>query len=444
METLSMIHPYRPALASALFVLAAARASFAQAPAAGVPVTTSPVVAPPAQPERPTPVNQEPAASAVTETGEASPPLPANAPAAPVASAAAPEGSPAVEPVSAPPAAPAPSGPSPLRIGGGGILWYYQPTESGQKNNLEFYNIRLTFDATFGDGFAFHVEPRVRDSKLRSFFGGTAWIQEGYGSYTHGLHTFKLGKIYSQFGLFWDNSFWGNVQVYDGLKLAPDYGGSLEGKFELTKQFGIGYAAQFFLVDGSTNVSLPGRDTISIPSSRRRNEVVLRVDPYAKFAKDGLVRLGLSAQRLEADSPGIPESERDNLRYGADFKLTWGGLGVWGEAVHQKGQSVTDYPIAGTPASDSAPAIPGRASNNISYYEVGAEYTYGRVTARYNFSAARYGGLGVKEWLHVPALGLKLNDHLSLGGEYVHWSRTVGGSSEKLNRSLNVLLYVDF
>ena len=258
------------------------------------------------------------------------------------------------------------------------------------------------------------------------------------------LHSFKLGKIYSQFGLFWDNSFWGNVQVYDGLKLSPDYGASLEGKFELTPQFGLGYAVQYFVVDGSTNVSLPGRDTISIPDSRRRNELVLRVDPYAKFAQDGLARLGLSAQRLTADSPGIPESERDNLRYGVDFRLTYAGLGVWGEAVHQKGQTVTDYPIAGTPATDTDPAVPGRASNSISYYEIGGEYTFWRATARYNFSAAHYGGTGVKEWMHVPALGFKLNDYLSLGAEYVFWSRSVAGASEKLNRSLNVLLYFGF
>jgi len=420
-----MIPAYRLALSGAMLALAASRPSFAQAPADGEPVTSNPVLAPPAQPATPDPANQEPvvAPSTAAKNAGTAPPPATETPA---------------------PAAPVTPAPSMLKIGGGGILWYYQPTESGQKNNVEFYNIRLTFDANFGDNFAFHVEPRFRDTKLRSFFGGTAWLQEGYASYTQGLHTFKLGKVYSQLGLFWDNSFWGNVQVYDGLKLAPDYGGSLEGKFELTPQLGLGYAAQFFLVDGTTNVSLPGRDTLSIPSSRRRNEVVLRVDPYAKLGKDGMVRLGLSGQRLEADAPGIPENDRDVLRYAADFKLTWAGLGVWAEALHQKGQTVTDYPIAGTPATDTDPAVPGRASHSINYYEVGAEYTYGRVTARYNFSAARYGGVGVKEWMHVPALGLKLNDHLSLGGEYVYWSRSVAGASEKLNRSLNVLLYVDF
>ncbi len=407
----------------------------AQAPAAPpvIPVTPNDAAQPAAQPAKEAPTNQPAAAPVITGSSTTSA---ADAPPAPAALSSSKDADTA--PAKAEAATPVLDQ---LKIGGGGILWFYQPTQKGQKNDLEFYNIRLTFDSSFGDGFAFHVEPRFRDTKLRSFFGGTAWIQEGYGSFTFGDHTFKLGKVYSQLGLFWDNSFWGNVQVYDGLKLAPDYGGSLEGKFALSPTWGVGYAAQYFVVDGSTNVSLPGRDTISIPDSRRRNEVVLRVDPYAKFGTDGLARVGLSGQRLTADSPAI--SDQDVLRYGVDFKATLAGAGLWGEFLHQHGQTVTDYPIAGTPADGATAAVPGQASRNIDYYEIGAEYTYGRLTARYNFSAANYKGTTVKEWLHVPALGLKLNDHLSFGGEYVSWSRSVSGASEKLNRSLNVLLYVN-
>ncbi|MFZ5896321.1 MAG: hypothetical protein ACOY0T_35025 [Myxococcota bacterium] len=357
-------------------------------------------------------------------------------------------------PTAAAPAAPLPSEPEPpaptlpqtlkdkLKIGGGGILWYYQPTIADQKNNLEFFNVRLTFDANFGGGFAFHLEPRFRDTKLRAFFAGTAWIQEGYGSYSLSTHTIKVGKVYSQLGLFWDNSFWGNVQVYDGLKLAPDYGVSVEGKFDLDPAFHLGYAAQFFLVDGSTNVSLPARDTISIPDSRRRNEIILRVDPTYKFGAGGEARLGLSGAHLQADSPGIPDDEV--WRYALDAKVGYAGFGLWGEYLHQNGQSVIDYPIASLPATDTSPAVPGRASDDIDYFLVGAEYTYGRVTGRYNFSAANYKGVDVKEWMHVPALGFKINDNLQLGAEYVHWSRSLSGAHERYNRSFNLLVYVSF
>ncbi|HET9959157.1 MAG TPA: hypothetical protein VFQ61_31925 [Polyangiaceae bacterium] len=329
-----------------------------------------------------------------------------------------------------------------LKLGGGATLWYYQPTVDGQKNNLDFFNTRLTIDADFGDGFGFYLEPRIRDTKLRSFFAGTAWIEQGYASYRFGDHKLKVGKVYSQLGLFWDNSFWGNVQVYAGLKLAPDYGASLEGKFEVDPAWGVGYAAQFFLIDGSTNVSLPGRDTISVPDSRRRNQVVLRAEPYLNFAKDGVAKVGLSTQHFDADSPAIADGSV--WRYAADLKVALGGFGVWGEYLRQQGQSVSAYPIEEIPATDTEGAVPGRAAKKIDYYLAGAEYTYGRFTARYTFSAARYAGLKVKEWMHVPALGFKVNDNLQLGAEYVHWTRSFSGNHDKYNRSLNVLVFVKF
>ena len=336
-----------------------------------------------------------------------------------------------------------PAGSKPLKIGGGAILWYYQPTKGSQKNNMEFYYVRLNIDADFGDGFGFHMEPRFRDTKLRSFFGGTAWLQEAYGAYTQGKHAFKLGKIYSRLGLFWDNSFWGNVQVYDGLKLAPDYGGSLEGTIDGLGAFSLGYAAQFFVVDGSTNVSIAGRDTMSIPDSRRRNEVVLRLDPTIQYAKDGNVRVGLSSQHLEADSSGIPSDQRQVWRYAIDVQLTQGGLGLWGEYLRQNGQTVTDYPIAGVAATATTTAVAGAASHRIDYYLAGGEFTYWRATARYNFSAANYHGVDVKEWMHVPAVAFKINEHLQLSVEYVHWLRSLSGVHEPYNRSLNGLLFVN-
>jgi len=335
-----------------------------------------------------------------------------------------------------------PPGTKPLKIGGGATLWYYQPTKGSQKNNLEFFNVRLNIDADFGDHFGFHAEPRFRDTKLRSFFGGTAWLQEAYASFTEGKHTFKLGKEYSRLGLFWDNSFWGNVQVYDGLKLAPDYGASIEGTFDLVGPFALGYAAQFFLVDGSTNVSIAGRDTISIPDSRRRNEVVLRLDPTLQYASNGSLRVGLSTQHLKADSPGIPSDQRQVWRYALDVQLSHAGLGLWGEYLRQHGQTVTDYPIAGIAATATTPVVPGQASHRIDYYLVGGEYTVWRVTLRYNFSAANYHGVDVTEWMHVPALAFKINDHLQLSAEYVHWLRSVSGAHEPYNRSLNGLLFV--
>src|SRR5205807_436179 len=117
---------------------------------------------------------------------------------------------------------------SSLSIGGGALLWYYQPVQvAAAKSNVDLFFANLLLDGKFG-AVGLHIEPRFRDSRLRSFFPGPVWAQEAYASVTLARgHVIKAGKAYSHFGLFWDNSFYGNVQVYDGLKLDPDYGLSL-------------------------------------------------------------------------------------------------------------------------------------------------------------------------------------------------------------------------
>ena len=155
-----------------------------------------------------------------------------------------------------------------ISIGAGTILYYYQPLGlTGVSNRAEVWNASLTADGKY-DVFGVHIEPRFRDTYLRPYYDGPVWVQEGYvsasiGSTAYPL-TLKVGKEYSRLGLFWDNSFYGNVQVYDGLKLDPDVGLSLEGSVGNPGRGGLRYVAQFFVIDGGTNVSLEGRDTISI------------------------------------------------------------------------------------------------------------------------------------------------------------------------------------
>jgi hypothetical protein len=116
-----------------------------------------------------------------------------------------------------------------LNIGGGAILWYYGPVDvSGAKSNVDLFFANLLLDGKFG-AFGLHLEPRFRDSRLRSFFRGRSGRRRLRSVRLSANTVLKVGKAYSHFGLFWDNSFYGNVQVYDGLKLDPDYGVSLEG-----------------------------------------------------------------------------------------------------------------------------------------------------------------------------------------------------------------------
>jgi len=326
-----------------------------------------------------------------------------------------------------------------IKLGAGAILYYYQPLKKNQDNNLSFFYGRLVTDVDAGP-FGFHIEARFRDGKLRPFFDGPAWIEEGYASWQIApFATLKLGKQYSRLGLFWNNSFYGNVQVYDGLKLSPDYGASIEGT--VGDRIGLNYWVQFFLVDGRTNVSLANRDTLSVPNARRRNEVVVNLEPFIKLSDDAVLRVGVSLQHLKAD---LPDDSQQVLRLAAHAKLTVASFGLWGEVLHQNGRHVTDHPYAGTPATGDDPAVRGRASGDNLYFEVGAEYSLGIVTLRYNVSRAAYADLDVSELMNVPAVAVKIADPLTLLAEVVFWRRYTPEGNIDVDKSLNVTLRANY
>lgn len=384
---------------------------------------------------------------------------PAPAAAAPIAAAPPPaeEAPPAPatvrppEEAAAPPAAPPTNPPpdkswleklapwlAPITIGGGAILWFYQPTNTEFKNKLELYFMNLLFDAKF-DHWGLHLEPRFRDSKLRPFFAAPVWVQEAYGYFKSRYVTVKLGKIYSQLGYFWDNSFYGDVQVYDGLKLDPNYGISAEGSFG--RRAAVNWWLQYFVIDGGTNVSLQDRDTLSIPGAHRRNIVVARVEPVFKIGRLVELKLGASGQFLQADLPTVTHNVG---RVAGDLKLSIGPWEVHAEYLHQTGKSVDSYPIAGQAAGPNGPVLPGQSSGDNHYLLAGTEATFWRFTLRYNFSIGLYTDVSTTETMHVPALAFNINNYLSLLGEVVFWYRETAGVKTTLDQSVNLLLFAHF
>jgi hypothetical protein len=338
------------------------------------------------------------------------------------------------------PAQPIPSWLKSLSIGGGVILWYYAPVDiPGVKSNVDLFFANLLLDGKFG-AFGLHVEPRFRDSRLRDFFPGPVWAQEAYASATLAPSTvLKAGKEYSHFGLFWDNSFYGNVQVYDGLKLDPDYGLSLEGALRPDDRAGLRYWAQYFVVDGHTNVSLDGRDTISIPGAHRRNETILRVEPFYNATEHATVTGGLSGAFLQADL-GPTVGTKDVYRAAVDASLAIRRWSIWAEYTRQNGQSVTDFPIAGTAATATAPAVAGQASSHNNYALAGTQIGLGKLTLRYNVSTGRYEDLKISEWMHVPAVAYSVGDNFTVLAEYVDWRRYAPGATSIVDHSLDVTL----
>lgn len=317
-----------------------------------------------------------------------------------------------------------------LSIGGGMAIYYYQPTNGWDPLYLIYTNLR--FNAQWGR-LGLHLESRLTNEKMRPFYDGLAFIQQGYLFFEEKPFTLKAGKIYKQLGLFWDKSFYGNIQVYEGLKLDPNAGFSLEGK--LGKDNGGEVWLQYFVSDGHTNASLVGRDTISIPEARRRNISVMRIQPFFTLSPTARLEVGISAEHFTAD---LPSDEHKVGRAALDAKLSWGGFGMWGEVLRQWGKSVDGYPY---PADDSSP---GRASGHNTYLQAGLEYTLKMVTVRYAASVARYADVDVQEVLHLPAVEVAFNDNSSCYVEYASWKRNAPEGTSEVDASLNLTWMAHF
>lgn len=370
----------------------------------------------------------------------------ANAPVQPVPASPAvepphaPEALPAPEPPLAPePPAPEPPAKTPIdvEVGGGMILWYYQPLQdpdSGPaKNNFEIFEARLRLDARFGR-YRVHITPRFRDTKERAFFPGEGWVEEAYAAALLGPVTVKLGKVYAHFGKFWDNSWYGNAQQYDGLKLDLNHGLSVEGVFNAGEPFSLNYWLQYFIIDGTTSYAQPNRDTqaqLDIPGAHRRNQLFARAEPVIQLGGDMKLTFGASAMYAQADIPTLPD-EQNVGRVAADVTFNAGGLAAWAEYAQQFGRHVTEFPALGVSSDDNR------------YVMLGVEYRYDWLTARYNFNYGDYHEVDYTETRHIPGVAALLDDHLTLLLELVFANATRGDDSILLDNSLNLTVQINF
>ena len=284
-----------------------------------------------------------------------------------------------------------------VTLGAGLLVWYYQPIvprADGVENNVSVFGLIFSWTAIGGPSGCtsnpdsatrrcerFRLRWGVRRSSpiLRTTARGS---RKPMCADIDGLQAhLKLGKEYSHLGYFWDNSFYGNVQVYDGLKLDPDYGASLEGDVgKGGDPFALGWWAQYFVVDGGTNVSLPGRDTIPVPGSRRRNQTILRVEPRIRVGPAS-VAVGVSGEYVQADIASI--GPQDVWRGAVDAAVNVGGLTGPGRAPAPGRSFGHRLPV-------SFDGIGTGFIEHIDYAQVGAEYSPSvAFTARYQVSQPR-------------------------------------------------------
>lgn len=330
----------------------------------------------------------------------------------------------------------------PFDIHGGAYLWHYLPLDiAGAKADTSLYYAWLSFSAQFDD-FGFYFEPHFRDTPLRPFFTSNFWVQEIYASWKvpYGIGTLKAGKEYDRTGRFWDGSFYGNLPYFDGLKLDPDLGFSLENNATVSKELSVEYSAQYFMNDGRTNGSLVDsgltqpRDTIGDKVSRQRNIFAIRVAPTYKISDNVAVTLGVSAQHFRADFPTAAAPDDQVGRETFEAALAIGPATLFAEYTIQSGHHVLNYPVAGV------------VSDHNRYIMAGATYTWDILTFRYDYSLADYHtDTRIRETFQMPAVVAAVHKHLSLWMEFVYWRQDLPAAHDIfMDRSLNFVLDLHF
>ena len=320
-----------------------------------------------------------------------------------------------------------------VAFSGGIYLFEYLPTLEGAKDKFEIYAFILNVDAKNEDGkYGLHVQGRARDSKLRSFFLSNIWFQEAYAWAKTPVGDAHVGKVYRKVGIFWDDSFFGNVQYFNGLKLNPDYGAELVG----SKPFAgatVDYSAQYFNNNDHVAGSEPGRDVESDPNARLSGTWTARVAPAWKLSNDTKVTAGLSGLSGRIDRTNGQDFRMTQAA--GDVTLAWRNSISYVELLHQNGESFDVHHPDGRLGYDDS-----------NYLLAGTRWqVLPRLNARVNYSRVKYRGHDETETEIVPGAVVSIRKNMSLITEYDWWrTRPHGGPASYIDKSWNFVLYYGF
>ncbi len=314
----------------------------------------------------------------------------------------------------------------PVKFGGDVYLYQYVPTGvPGAQPRFELYAFSALVNGHHGP-WGFHADYRLRTTKLRSYYPGNTWLQEGYVSYATRLGQIRVGDFYRRVGLNWDGSFFGNIEYFDGLMLDPEFGVGFEGSHPLRGRLGAEYSLQYFSTDSGVNGSLPGRDFVSEPGAHAKNDVTMRFAPVWNFGRRASFTLGGSFARGAIDRAGGPNNQR--TQEALDATLRVGPWLAYGEVLRQTVSGVILLP-----------------PQDATYTLAGTRWRRGRFQPRFNFSQGDYHGLdGRREFILQPGITVELADGFSFIYEYDFWRSVSPSERRTLDRSLNFVLHYHF
>lgn len=312
-------------------------------------------------------------------------------------------------------------------LSGAIYLYDYTPVLAGASDKFEIYAFLLNIDAATKDGrYGLHVQTRARDSKLRSFYLSNVWFQEAYAWAKTPAGDIHAGKFYARVGIPWDDSFFGNIQYFNGLKLHPLYGVELVGTRPAGGPLSVDYSTQFLVNNANTDGSLPGRDVESDPNARVHDAVTARVVPTWNFSGGSSLALGLSGyegriERTQGPAFRIRQASAD---------LSWmrGPSITYVEILSQKGErDDAQHPFSRPGYDDGTYLLAGTRWQVLSW-----------LNARVNYSQVVYGGEDSKEQEIVPGLVFTLHKHVALITEFDYWRAVPhSGPALLIDRSYN-------
>lgn len=311
-----------------------------------------------------------------------------------------------------------------VKVGGDVYLFEYVPYDiPGARPKFELYAFSVKLQGQKGP-WEFYSDYRFRTTKLRSFFPGNTWLQQGYVGYRTSFGEIKAGSFYRRVGIFWDDSFFGNIQYYDGFKLDPELGVGFEGARKIAGKLGAEYSVQYFSSDARVNGSLPGRDFLSQPNARAKNDVTLRLALVWHFKDDLSLTVGGSYAKGTIERDGGPHNSR--RQYAGEVTMQWKGLLTYAEVLQQDVSGVVLLP-----------------PQNATYTLIGARWARGRFQPHLNYSNGNYHGLNPRrEYIIQPGITVNLADGFSFIYEYDYWKQTSVPTPSLIDKSLDfVLLY---
>jgi hypothetical protein len=320
-----------------------------------------------------------------------------------------------------------------LKISGVVWLYSYEPLGlPGSNPSFDLYGLHLMLDRHTDGPIGFHVEYRLRTTKLRSFFTGPTWAQQAYMDVKVPGGTLKLGEVYKQYGIFTDYSFYGGLPYFDGLKYDPEWGASYEGDNKLTDRVSLAHDIQYFRTDARVNGSEPGRDVVSDPTAHRLNEFVARVVPTVKLTDK--IALGVGPSFEVGQVIHTAAATNDYWRFGGEATLDVGPVKLYGEVIRQNfnGPSFAYLP-------------------KVTYATVGLNSNITPwLSTHINFGQGNYSpgaGLPVRgqEQIIQPGLVFNLAKGYAIYTEYTYWPlHPTPGVTNFFDRSFNTVFYIAF